>query len=256
MRVPRSFRRLTDPVTERIPVPVVGGLNRGRWWSLASAGSGYATGRRAAGQMALLHDLTHPGEVFWDVGAHHGYVTLMAAARVGPEGCVEAFEPGGRNMRLLRRHLRWNRVANATIRPFALGAFSGEADFGGGDTSKMHALGGGDERVPVRTGRGLVDDGTVTRPDVVKVDVEGTEADVLEGLLDVVAPTARLVIAMHSPDADRACVDLLRNHGFSVRPTPALERARREGGAWPGDPDLVAVGPEGFDPHPEADASP
>ncbi|MDZ7780600.1 MAG: FkbM family methyltransferase [Gemmatimonadota bacterium] len=248
MRLPRLVRRLIDPVTERIPVPVVGGLNRGRFWNLASAGSGYATGRRAGPQMALLHDLTGRGEVFWDVGAHHGYVTLMAAARVGPEGHVEAFEPGLRNMRLLRRHLRWNRVANATVRPLALGAFEGEADFGGGDTSKMHALGGGSERVTVRTGRSLIEAGTVAPPDVVKIDVEGTEADVLEGLLDLAPPTARFVVAIHSRRSDRACVALLREHGFSVRATPELERARRDGGAWPGDPDLVAVGPEGTDP--------
>ena len=245
MRFPRFVRRIFDPVTERIPVPVLGGLNRGRLWSLASSGSGYASGRRADPQMRLLASLIAEGDVFWDVGAHHGYVALMASARVGPGGRVHAFEPGARNAEVLRRHLRWNRIGNVTVETRALGAANGEADFGGGDTSKMHALGGGDERVEVRTARSLIGDGEAAAPDVVKIDVEGGEADVLEGALDALPDTVRLVIAIHSAAADQACVSLLEKHGFSVLATGELQRARMSGGPWAGDPDLLAVGPGG-----------
>ena len=75
MRVPAAVRQVTDPVLGRLRVPVLSGVNRGRWWSLVSAGSGYGTGRRASGQMSLLCGLLHPGDVMWDVGAHHGFVT-------------------------------------------------------------------------------------------------------------------------------------------------------------------------------------
>jgi FkbM family methyltransferase len=244
MRLPRFVRRLTDPVSERLPVPVVGGLNRGRLWALASAGSGYATGRRAAPQMRVLRGLIRPGDVFWDVGAHHGYVSLMAAAAVGAGGRVHAFEPGARNMRMLERHLRWNRADNVDIEPFALGAFDGEASFGGGDTSKMHALGGGDERVRVHTARSLVVASSHVSPDVLKIDVEGAEADVLEGALDVLPGDVRMVVAIHSAEADRACVSLLEAHGFGFVATPELERNREGHGPWSGDPDLLAVGPD------------
>ncbi|MEX2465968.1 MAG: FkbM family methyltransferase [Gemmatimonadota bacterium] len=243
MRFPRFIRRLADPVTERVPVPIVGGLNRGRFWSLASAGSGYATGRRAGPQMRLLHALIRPRDVFWDVGAHHGYVSLMASEKVGARGEVYAFEPGARNAGVLRRHLRWNRVGNVRVETYALGAADGEADFGGGDTSKMHALGGGGERVRVRTVRSLVQAGELPPPDVVKIDVEGGEADVLAGALDVLPAGVRLVIAIHSAAMDRACVSLLETHGFAAAPTPELTRARASSAPWPGDPDLLAVGP-------------
>jgi FkbM family methyltransferase len=245
MRFPRFVRRIFDPLTERIPLPVVGGLNRGRLWSLASSGSGYASGRRAAPQMRLLASLIREGDVFWDVGAHHGYVALMGSQRVGPGGRVHAFEPGPRNVEVLRRHLRWNRVRNVDVETRALGAVNGEAGFGGGDTSKMHALGGGDERVEVRTARSLIADGEAAAPDVVKIDVEGGEADVLEGALDALPATVRLVIAIHSAVADRACVSMLDKHGFSVLATPELERARMSRDPWSGDPDLLAIGPRG-----------
>jgi FkbM family methyltransferase len=194
--------------------------------------------------MRMLRSLIRPGNVFWDVGAHHGYVSLMAAAAVGSGGRVHAFEPGARNLRMLERHLRWNRVDNVAIEPLALGAFDGEARFGGGDTSKMHALGGGDERVRVRTARSLVTAGSHAAPDVLKIDVEGAEADVLEGALEVLPGDVRMMVAIHSAAADRACLSLLEAHGFAFVATPELEWNRQASGPWSGDPDLLAVGPD------------
>ena len=245
MRLPRLVRRVLDPLTDRIPVPVLGGPNRGRLWSLASAGSGYATGRRAADQIRFLRSLIRPGDVVWDVGAHHGYVTLMAAAAVEEAGVVHAFEPGERNAGILERHLRWNGARNATAHRLALGAADGEADFGGGYTSKTQALGRGDERVTVRRGASLVADGDARAPDVMKIDVEGAEAEVLAGVAGILPADARLVIAMHTPEADAACGEVLGDLGFSTFPTGGLVRARSGAHGWPDDPDLVAVGPDG-----------
>jgi hypothetical protein len=84
MRIPAVVRSWIDPLTERIPLPVVAGANRGRWWSVVSSGSGYVSGRRAHEQMAVLQHLISPGDIVWDVGVHHGYVTLLAAAQVRP----------------------------------------------------------------------------------------------------------------------------------------------------------------------------
>ena len=242
MRIPRIMRQVLDPLTERVPVPVFGGVNRGRLWSLASAGGGYASGRRAHKQMAILKQLIRPGDIVWDVGAHHGCVTLLAAARVEPGGWVYAFEPGKQTHRILTRHVRWNRLRNVTIHRRALSSFTGSAHFGGGATSKMHALGGGDEEVAVATGESLVRAGAVRPPTFVKIDVEGAEGEVLKGTLPVLSSTAVLVVALHSPEADEQCTRLLRAKGFTLLPSTALLRARNE--AWSGDPDLLCVGPD------------
>ncbi len=241
MRAPALIRQVTDPVLERVPVPVVGGENRGRWWNLSSAGSGFASGRRARTQMRVLRTLIRPGDVVWDVGAHHGYVTLLAARRVGPAGRVHSFEPDTRNARILRRHLRWNRVHNAKVHPVALGAEDGTARFGGDSTSKTLALGQGTGRVTVRTGRSLFGAGEADPPSFIKIDVEGAEAQVLQGALDLVATDGLIVVAVHSARADRDCTDLLMEHGFELIPSRPLERARRAG--WHGDPDLLCMGP-------------
>jgi hypothetical protein len=86
LRLPAGIRRATDPVVASVPVRVRNGPNRGARWSRASAGSGYASGRRAAAQMRLLAELIREDDIVWGVGAHHGYITLLAAARVGARG--------------------------------------------------------------------------------------------------------------------------------------------------------------------------
>jgi FkbM family methyltransferase len=240
VRLPSFVRQLTDPLLLDLRVPVLSGSNRGRWWSLISAGSGHATGRRTAGQLALLERLLRPGDVMWDVGAHHGFVMLTAARVVGPGGSVWAFEPSALNRAVLERHLSWNDVSNATLLPYALADHKGVESFGGDGTSKTFRLGAGMETVQVRRGDRLIEDGVCPAPSFVKIDVEGAEADALAGLLPALPPTARLLIAMHDRSADARCVELLRAASFELRPSAALVACRN--GAWVSDPDLFAYG--------------
>jgi FkbM family methyltransferase len=245
MRIPSFVRSWLDPLTERIPVPVIAGVNRGRWWSLVSAGSGYVTGRRAHEQMAVLRQLISPGDIVWDVGAHHGCVTLLAAAQVQPDGWVYTFEPGRQNLRILKRNIRWNRLHNVSVQECALASYTGTARFGGGATSKMHMLGSGEEEVAVCTGETLVRSGAVRAPTFVKIDVEGAEGDVLAGALPILPSRAVMLVAIHSATTDQQCTCLLQANGFELLPSRALNRARRFG--WRGDPDLLCIGPDHHD---------
>ena len=242
LRLPRFARTLLDPVAERVPVPILGGVNRGRWWSLASAGHGYATGRRSAAQMGLIEALVVPGDVVWDVGAHHGYVTLCAAARAGDTGQIHAFEPSARNRRILERHVRWNRVSSVGVHAHALSSFEGESMLGG-PSSKQYALGQGVERVSVRTGASLIATGECKTPSFLKLDVEGEEGAVVEGLLAALPLDARMLIAIHSAEADRRCAELLADAGFRLLPSSTLSDCRR-GDFWYTDPDLLCLGPD------------
>lgn len=242
MRIPAMIRDWLDPLTERVPIPVVAGVNRGQWWSMASSGSGYVTGRRASDQLASLQRLISQGDIVWDIGAHHGYVTLLASTRVKAGGWVYAFEPSQRNARILERHVQWNRHGNVSIHRCALASYTGRARFGGGTTSKMHSLGRGEEEVPVCTAESLVRSGTVRSPTFIKIDVEGSEAEVLAGALSVLPSSALILIAVHSSASDRECTRLLEARGFTLVPSRALDRARDH--TWRGDPDLLCIGPD------------
>lgn len=242
MRVPQCVRRYTDPLLSRIPVPIVSGVNRGSLWSLVSAGSGYASGRRAKDQMRLLALLLRRGEVVWDIGAHHGFVTLCASRNVGPEGVVHAFEPSASNRAALSRHVRWNRLSNVRLHPFALSNFDGECCFGTTATSRMSSLGCAGESVSVRRGDTLAGQGISPPPTFLKLDVEGAEADAIAGALPMLPRNARMLVAMHGREQDARCTELLVAAGFELVPSRALAAARS--GRWRADPDLFCIGPD------------
>ena len=242
MRLPEGVKRLTNPVVGRVPVPIMSGPNRGLWWSLASAGSGYMSGRRAARQMHLVASLIARGDVVWDVGAHHGFVSLCAAPRVGPEGEVHAFEPSHKNQWFIARHLGWNEIDNVTVHPYALSSYDGTSCLGGPGTSKTLTLGQGTDVVDVRTGRGVIDSGAARSPSFAKLDVEGAEAEVLLGVIESLRRDAILLIAVHSREAYAGCATLLETNGYAILPSRALQASLD--GTWRSDPDMLCVGPE------------
>jgi FkbM family methyltransferase len=251
MHIPQSIRRLTDPLLERIPVPIMGGVNRGLWWNLANAGAGHVSGRREALRIRCIALLMKPGDVVWDVGANHGYVTLCAARRVGTTGSVHAFEPSEHNRQVLLRHVAWSGFENVVIHPFALSSYNGHATFGGAGSSASLHLGGGTERVEVRTADSLVTSGAIPAPAFVKVDVEGAESGLLQGAGELLRGTTRLLIAMHSRDLFVQCEAILREAGNSLIESRAL--SRNVNADWFGDPDLYSAGPACADTPREAD---
>ena len=192
--------------------------------------------------MRLLAALLRPGETVWDVGAHHGFVTLCAAKQVGPLGVVHAFEPSASNQAALRRHVRWNRLSNVEIHPYALSSTDGECSFGTTATSKMYALGCAGEIVATRRGTTITRDGVAPPPTFLKVDVEGGEAAALAGTLPILPRNSRMLIAMHGRDEDEQCTALLEAAGYELVPSAALKACR--GGRWRADPDLFCIGPD------------
>lgn len=244
MRLPYSVRVAGARLVGRLPVPVLSGPNAGRLWTLASAGRGYVTGRFESSRLASMMALLRPGDRFWDVGAHKGYVALAAARRVGPSGRVVAFEPAERNRRYLRRHVAWNRPGNLDVESVALSDVSGEAAFGGTGSSIAYRLGQGDETVRSRTIAELIEGGGRAPPSVLKVDVEGSEARVLAGAGAHLSRVELLFVAIHGPEAFDACRRILEAAGHRVAESSELRRCTRGGEPWGGDPDLLAWSPE------------
>jgi FkbM family methyltransferase len=147
-----------------------------------------------------------------DVGAHIGFYTLAAAKGVGPEGRVIAFEPNPVARAQLEFNIDLNRCRNVEVLAVAVGAREGEAILHvpqSEDTSwsslSARSFEEGDP-VPVR----VVDlDSVVSarslRPTFVKIDVEGFELDVIDGMAGVLAGARPVVLCEVSGDtAERA----------------------------------------------------
>jgi FkbM family methyltransferase len=171
--------------------------------------------------------LIRPGDTVIDVGANLGVATLTAAQAVGPTGRVIAFEPSPATLRYLRATLAAIRTAPVTLYDCALGAVAGPAEFaaisGNAGQSAMRSVlapGTSPDSVHMVTVRRLGDvlrDEGIRRISLLKLDVEGFEHAVLEGLFGVDGaphPDA-IVIESHRPHDDPA-LRLLRDEGYAV----------------------------------------
>jgi FkbM family methyltransferase len=244
MQLPYPIRAMGHRALGRVPVRIRSGVNRGRKWSLVALGRGYGSGSFGRERLEALAAVVREGDCLWDVGAHKGFVTLAASRMVGPSGQVMAVEPAATNLRFLRRHIEWNPVENVTVIPVALSDAPGEAAFGGRGDSIAFRLGEGPETVPMRTIEGLVSEGGLRPPSVLKLDVEGAEVAVLRGMGALLGGDQALLISTHGRELYQACRRTLEERAFRVFDSREIARRLESGAPWSSDHDLLALGPE------------
>lgn len=156
----------------------------------------------------MMKQVLAAGDTFIDVGANFGTFSLLASRLVGSSGRVIAIEPQSRLAEMLGRSLTMSEVSNCTVMPVACGSqtgtmnlliprhdsgragffsgFSGRARHDRSDVSVMPLDNllqsiGGSHRV------------------LLKIDVEGSEFDVLEGARRVIASTRPAVMIELNP---------------------------------------------------------
>jgi FkbM family methyltransferase len=174
-----------------------------------------------------------PGDCVWDVGANVGYYSELFASAVGPSGKVISFEPSAECAAVLQERAR-DRSAGASweIEPLALSDADGDSwlSMRAGVTApgNQTVSGDGPGAIAVQTARGdsLLANG-YPAPAVVKIDVEGFEGEVLDGMGSVLhLHSLRAVcIEVHfrklnergRPREPARIVQLLRSSGFSVK---------------------------------------
>jgi FkbM family methyltransferase len=245
MQLPFAIRDLGQRLFRNVPVRIRSGINRGMKWSIVTSGRGYGSGAFGDARLAALKAIVQPGETFWDIGAHKGFVALAASHLVGPTGSVVAVEPSSRNRWFIQRHLTWNGIDNVVVVGAAVSAARGEARFGGRGDSLAYALGRGDETVPVRTVPDIVEEHGVSLPSVLKIDAEGQEAAILEGARTCLGPGLALLISVHGRELHGACTAFLRARGFRLFESGDMARCSADPAApWTSDYDILAVGPE------------
>ncbi len=175
---------------------------------------------------AAISKITRPGDCAWDVGANVGVYTKQFLDMVGPNGHVVAFEPVPDNAALLRELDGGPRL---TVVEAALADANGQISLTvsgkSGETSRIVSNSSDGLTVRVARGDSVVADEGVPRPDVLKIDVEGFEGEVLDGLPTVLKSIRDVVVEVHfaeltdrgKPNEPLRIIGLLRDAGFTVR---------------------------------------
>ena len=131
----------------------------------------------------MLSKEIQEGDCVWDVGANIGYYTKIFSVCVGDQGCVYAFEPSPVNFSRLTQ----NNLNNVKYFSFGLGSANGKVLFEQGAdeigaTSRVVDNPGNGISVEIKAAESVIRNGLAKLPNVLKIDVEGYESEVLEGL--------------------------------------------------------------------------
>jgi FkbM family methyltransferase len=211
---------------------IVVGPGRGLRFDPGPSNADYASGDNELPVQQAMVDHLRPGAVFYDVGANVGFLTVLGARLVGPQGTVYAFEPVALNVAYVDRNCQANGFAQVKIIEKAVSNRRGKGELNLAKYSGGAAL-ASVEVPPDAAGSQTVDivtiDDAIARdglkpPDVVKIDVEGAELEVLQGM-GMTAKRHRPVVIVEVDAADigllrrkqAACEQWLRDHGYQVR---------------------------------------
>ena len=161
----------------------------------------------------------HAGDVFYDVGANMGYLTLLASKLVGDSGLIYAFEPLPLNTEAMQRVLKNNHVNNCRLIPKAV--------TGHGEMVNLYyplsnlLMASITSTHPNRVSVESVSLDTFANqhqtPNLIKVDVEGAEAEVLAGSVGLCrdVPDLKWIIEIHSPESEQRVKEMLADSGYS-----------------------------------------
>lgn len=205
------------PSGTRVWLPVSSGPGKGLWLHLDSRFEiVYASGEYERRIEALLVSRLCPGSVFYDVGAHIGLFSLLAARIVGESGSVFAFEADPENVERIKEHASRNGLDHICIVPCAVWSSPGRLFFKRVATDSSHNQGA------VATDASMYNENTIEveavsldafvqehrPPTLIKIDVEGGEANVLDGVKETFKSNAPLLICeIHN---QRTCNDVTR----------------------------------------------
>jgi len=175
----------------------------------------YVEGSYEKAVVKFLKRELSPGMVCIDVGANVGYYTLLMAKLVGQQGRIIAFEPTPSTARVLTKNVTLNQRSNIVVEELALFNEEGVREFQVGPSGYevYNSLGAithpsaveqNFENYRVRcvtldtylTSSGIGTDGV----DLVKIDVEGAELMVLQGMEETMRESCNLSILFEFSD--------------------------------------------------------
>lgn len=195
----------------RPPIPFPTRLPYGGWWIARSdtVSNMISQGNFEEAEWRFVNCFLKKGMTVMDIGAHHGFYTILCSKKVGETGRVIAFEPSPGEQRKLLFHLKMNHCKNVKIEPYALARQSGKATLfviNGRDTAfnslRPPAVSKPIKEITVRT-MSLEDylkKEDIPEVNFLKIDAEGAELEILKGADALFNPDSSPIIMAEVSD--------------------------------------------------------
>jgi len=174
-----------------------------------------------------------------DVGANEGFYTLKVKEN-NPDCGIIAIEPNPYVFEILKRNVESNRLRNVTLINKAVGSSNGVMSLE--IIREIGAIGARDIRLVDRPWMKdefvekisvdsiapdtLCREYSISSIDILKIDVEGMEAEILSSSDALLKNVRRIVLERHSRELRDAVVALLQDNGFALvyEEDPSLEK--------------------------------
>lgn len=187
---------------------------------------------------AVVRQFIGPGDVVWDIGGNVGLFTFPAAVKTGSNGKVIVFEPDISLAYLLRKTADSNPDLNVEIFALAVSNQPGMAQLNIAQRARASNF-LADARGSTQTGgiRRTIAVPTISLDDIlrwmeaprfVKIDVEGAEHLVLQGMTEVLRSAKPTLLCEVSAQNHPFVASVLQTHGYNLydaRALPELKKA-------------------------------
>lgn len=174
--------------------------------------------------IALAMSCVKPNDDVWDIGANIG-VFSFAAAAMSKTGNIYAFEPDTFLVEVIKASKKLNGLENVHILPIGISDKDGFANFliakRGRASNSLETAGGRSQMggvrekvlIPALTGES-VHKQLGSTPQLIKIDVEGAELMVLEGLQQVLKTAKPILYIELGEDTKMPALKLLSELGY------------------------------------------
>lgn len=147
----------------------------------------------------LFDSLIKPSDTVLDIGANIGCTSILFGSRANK---VLSFEPSPSTYRFLEKNVHASGLNNVELKNVGLGKSAGRFELtfaannraGGFVSNKIQASAGHQiESIEIVQGDAFLEDLGITMVDFIKIDVEGFERDVIEGLSKTISASRPVV---------------------------------------------------------------
>lgn len=211
-------------------LPTLSGPNKGMKFRLnlhRLVEPNYCLGRYESHVVNTIAPMIKKDWIVWDCGIYLGYYTVLFAQLCKQ---VIAFEPDQRNLKRTRENLQRNGLTNFQLVNAAIGEPQTEVDLVISDDTNSHIKGAfiGTDREDYATRER--NDGSVRvrsisldealeefpTPNLVKIDIEGAEAEALSYTRKLCRTRPILIIELHNPECDRAAWEFGQRENYKL----------------------------------------